>query len=59
MSHVEVKLSDYVSKVRPDPQWEIWFYEDNGTVTITSSSSWKCKEDAEYAALNNMLDGKI
>lgn len=57
----EIKLSKYKLRTRPGvtDHWEVWFYEDDGTTTIYSSSEWKCREDAEQDAFNKMLDGKI
>lgn len=57
MSSIEIIKSDYIRKGNKEPQWEIWFYDNYGYVTITSNSKWKCKEDAEMAALKEMFDG--
>lgn len=56
---VEVRLSTYKIKQGLKEVWEVWYYEDDGTTTIRSDSSWTCKEDAEQDAFNRMLDGKI
>lgn len=53
MSSVEIFLNEYY---KPEPQWSIWYYDNSGSILMTSSPDWKCKEDAEMFALKEMLE---
>lgn len=54
---MEVEI--FLNKYYPEPRWCIWYYDNTGYITMHSNIEWKCKEDAEQVALEEMLDGKI